>query len=368
MILFSCATLAPVVMILLGAAFGGIWPAAVLLYITVLAVVLDRLIAAAPGKAEETEFPAAPVLLAVLGAAHFAVFAAAVWAVSGQAGLVVWQRVCLGVAAALVFGQIAHPVAHELIHKRTRALRLMGAAIYASLLAGHHASAHLLVHHVHVASAGDPSSACRGEGYYRFVWRAGRGAFMAGLRAETVMLRRAGRPRWRHPYLLYVVGAVACIALAFVLGGVAGILGYIAMCLYAQMQILMSDYVQHYGLRRAVLPDGRLEPVGPRHSWNAAHRFSSALTLNAPRHSDHHISPARLYPDLRLNPDDMPCLPYSLPIMAALSLAPPIWRRIMDRRVDKWAAPSGLTPELCCTKPLKFEVPLSPDGFSPRPL
>ena len=23
---------------------------------------------------------------------------------------------------------------------------------------------------------------------------------------------------------------------------------------------------------------------------------------------------------------------------------------------------------LCCTKPLKFEVPLSPDGFSPRPL
>ncbi len=154
MILFSCATLAPLVMILLGAAQGGLWPAAALIYMTALTFALDRLIAAAPGEAGDAEeFPSAPILLAVLGALHFAVLAAAVWATSGHAGLAMWQRLCLGVAAGLVFGQIAHPVAHELIHKRPRVLRMMGRAIYTSLLIGHHASAHLLVHHVHVASA-----------------------------------------------------------------------------------------------------------------------------------------------------------------------------------------------------------------------
>lgn len=75
------------------------------------------------------------------------------------------------------------------------------------------------------------------------------------------------------------------------LGGIAGLVGYIAMCLYTQIQILMSDYVQHYGLRRAVLDSGALEPVGPGLAWNAPHRFFSALTLNVPRHSDHHMSP-----------------------------------------------------------------------------
>ncbi len=166
----------------------------------------------------------------------------------------------------------------------------------------------------------DPSTARCGEGFYRFALRAGRGSFIAGLRAETAMLRRADRPMWRHPYLLYVFGGVACVVGAFALGGAAGVLVYVAMCLYAQMQILMSDYVQHYGLRREVLPSGKLEPVGPRHSWNAPHRFSSALTLNAPRHSDHHVAPWRAYPALRLNPAEMPCLPYPLPLMAALSL------------------------------------------------
>ncbi len=344
MILFSIATLAPLAMILLSAGQGGLWPAAALIYMTALIFALDRLVAAAPGEVNEAEeFPAAPVLLAVLGTLHFAVLMAAVWAASGHGGLALWQRVCLGIAAGLVFGQIAHPVAHELIHKRLSALRFMGRAIYTSLLIGHHASAHLLVHHVFVASEDDPSTARRGEGFYRFALRAGRGSFYAGLHAETAMLRRAGRPMWRHPHLFYVLGGVACVLAAFLLGGVLGVLVYIAMCLYAQMQILMSDYVQHYGLRREVLPSGKLEPVGPRHSWNAPHRFSSAMTLNAPRHSDHHVAPSRAYPALRLNPGEMPCLPYSLPLMAALSLAPPIWRRVMDRRVDSWAA-SRATP------------------------
>ncbi len=343
MLLFYCATLAPAALIALGAAIGGPWPALAVLYMTVLVFALDRLVpASARDDSEgEGEFPAAMPLLVILGGVHFVLLALTVEAIGAPGGLDMVQRILLAVAAALVFGQIAHPVAHELIHKPARAARLLGRMIYTSLLVGHHASAHLRVHHVHVASDGDPNSARRGEGFYRFALRAGWGSFAAGLRAETAMLRRAGRPLWRHPYILYVAGAAACIIAAWGLGGAPGVAGYLAMCLYAQMQILMSDYVQHYGLRRQTLPDGRLEPVGPQHSWNTPHWFSSALTLNAPRHSDHHVNPGRIYPALRLRRDVMPCLPYPLPAMAALSLAPPWWRRVMDRRVDKWAPPPG---------------------------
>ncbi len=344
MILFYFATLTPMALLLAGATLGGAWPFAALAYMTALSFVMDRLIAAAPDSPKEgAEFPSAPYLLLLIGLLHFVVLALAVWAVSGQGGLGWSGRVALGISAGLVFGQISHPAAHELIHKRPRAMRLLGRLVYSSLLVGHHASAHLLVHHVHVATGGDPNSAPRGQGFYRFAMGAGLRGFAAGWRAEARMLGRAGRPVWRHPYILYIGVGLSCLALAALLGGVAGVLCYIAICLYAQMQILMSDYVQHYGLRRQRLPNGGLEPVGPGHSWNAPHRFSSALTVNAPRHSDHHVAPGRDYPALHLNRNDMPMLPYPLPMMAAISLFPPVWRRVMDRRLDRWEASRAAT-------------------------
>jgi alkane 1-monooxygenase len=110
---------------------------------------------------------------------------------------------------------------------------------------------------------------------------------------------------------------------------------------YAQIQILLSDYVQHYGLHRAHTSQGRLEPVGPHHSWNAPHVMSAAMTLNAPRHSDHHVTPHRPYPALQLDRATMPVLPHSLPVMAVLALVPPLWRRVMDRRAARWRESSG---------------------------
>jgi alkane 1-monooxygenase len=60
------------------------------------------------------------------------------------------------------------------------------------------------------------------------------------------------------------------------------------------------------------------------------------MMLNAPRHSDHHINPARPFPVLTLIPGQMPMLPHSLPVMAVLALVPPLWRRLMDKRALRW--------------------------------
>jgi len=335
--IFAIATALPFLLLTIAALHGGaaVWLA--LGYLTVFVALADRVFAAGMGNADpDAAFPAAPALLIVLGLGHVALLGLAVRTVAGQGTLGAVERIGMALSAGIVFGQISHPAAHELIHRPRRWLRLLGRAIYTTLLIGHHASAHLLVHHVHVATPADPSSAPRGTGFYRFAVRAWGGAFLAGLKAENRRRKRRRRPPWTHPYALYLGGGALTLVAAAALGGLAGVLALVIMALYAQVQILLSDYVQHYGLRRATGPDGRVEPVGPAHSWNAPQAASSALMLNAPRHSDHHGTPSRAYPALQLDRRTMPCLPRSLPVMAVLALLPPVWFRIMDPLAERW--------------------------------
>lgn len=235
---------------------------------------------------------------------------------------------------ALFMGQISHPNAHELIHHPSRGMRRLGLLVYCSMLFGHHVSAHLKVHHILVATKMDPNTARQGEGFYRFFPRAWIGSLRAGLAAENQARARREKPAspLSHPYLVYSGGAVLTLGLACLVGGIAGLGACLFVAFYAQVQILLADYVQHYGLHRKSRADGRPEPVGPAHSWNAPHWYSSSMMLNAPRHSDHHLSPKRRYPELRLEPA-MPLLPYSLPVMAVLALFPPLWRRVMNRTI-----------------------------------
>ena len=216
-------------------------------------------------------------------------------------------------------------------------LRWLGRAVYTAMLFGHHGSAQLKVHHVAVATPDDPNSPRRGEGFYRFWARAWWGSFVAGWRAERRDRARRARPGplWRQAYVGYVGGAMAVLALAWGLAGIRGVGVLMAVAGYAQMQILLADYVQHYGLQRRRI-QGRYEPVGPQHSWNARPWYSGAMMLNAPRHSDHHQNPGRVFPELRLSASKMPMLPRSMPVMCALALVPPLWRRVMDPRAAVW--------------------------------
>jgi alkane 1-monooxygenase len=198
--------------------------------------------------------------------------------------------------AGLWFGQVSNPMAHELIHRSNRVRYGLGVAVYTSLLFGHHSSAHRLVHHRHAASAADPNSARAGEGFYRFFLRAWGGSFLRGWAEENALRARSKAGRWLHPYAVYLGGAALALMVAASFAGGWGLVVWVALALHAQLQLMLSDYVQHYGLTRATRDDGRLEPVAARHSWNAPQWFSSAMMLNAPRHSDHHAHPARPFP------------------------------------------------------------------------
>ena len=336
---FTTASLTPPALIGLASVWGGAWSWAALASVTLVVLLLDR---AGRRLQPKKATLSADILQITLALAHFAL----VLPVATAATRIGWgEAIPLILAQGLFMGQISHPNAHELIHRPNRMLRRLGVLIYSSMLIGHHASAHLKVHHVHVATPLDPNTAWRGESFYRFLLRAWSGSFRAGLAAENATRRRRSKPAspLSHPYVTYVVVAGFMLAVTGLVAGPGALTAFIVAACHAQMQVFLADYVQRYGLKRDRQESGRLVPVGPEHSWNAPQWYSSAMMLNAPRHSDHHITPARRFPELHLTPQ-MPTLPPSLPVMGAIALVPPLWRRVMARELSELARnrPGGL--------------------------
>ena len=336
MVLFVVISMAPVVLLTF-ALVSPVWMGVALAYMTVLVLTMDLLAALFRGDAAEgAEFPGGNALLVVIGVTALLALPVAAHVLTGDLG---WGwRIAGFLALGFWLGQVAVPAAHELIHRRGRGLFWLGAAVYTALLFGHHTSAHRLVHHRFAATRGDPNSARPEEGYYRFALRAWVGSFWHGLQMETerrqVVERRV---RGLHPYVIYCGGAVLALTLAYAIAGWGGVLVWGGLSLHAISQLLLSDYVQHYGLARSITVAGKPEPMALRHSWNAPHWFSSALMLNAPRHSDHHAHPARPYPALRLpGPDVAPQLPWPLPLACTIALFPPVWKRAIRPYLEPW--------------------------------
>lgn len=332
---FALVGALPASLLIIGALWGG-WPLwAGLIWMALAAPAADLALSRSfADAAPDARFPGTEAGLVLLIALHFALLIAALTGLSGD-WLSTPQHVALFLGSGMYFGQVTNAVAHELIHRPSRALFRLGAAAYVSLLFGHHASAHRLVHHRLVATPGDPNSAPLGTGFWRFFPRAWIGSFRAGLAAERAL--SAKKPGRINPYLVWTGGGLILIVAVALIFGTHGLLDYVMLCLYAQIQLMLSDYVQHYGLSRRPGPDGRPEPLGPRHSWDSPHALSSLMLVNAPRHADHHAHPLRDYPALRLDRQEQPrpMLPYPLSVMGAIALIPPLWRRVMDWRVAR---------------------------------
>ena len=150
---------------------------------------------------------------------------------------------------------------------------------------------------------------------------------------------RSGRRIWdpRNPFWRYGLLQLAALALALTLGGWQGLALFIWQAFIAIWQLELTNYVEHYGLTRKHLGQGRYEHVLPRHSWNAEHRASNWLLINLQRHSDHHFKPDRRFPLLQTySADEAPQLPFGYPAMTFVAMVPPLWRRWMNPRVRAW--------------------------------
>ena len=236
-------------------------------------------------------------------------------------------------------GQVSFIVGHELIHRRAVWERRLGEVVLASVSYPTYASEHIFVHHALACTPGDPGSAPKGVSFWRYLPREIKSNFTEAWRFEQLRLTRRRLPVWHYtnPFWRYVGVTVAWYALVYWMGGLWAVLGYAILSTCIIMSMKLINYVQHYGLRRIRLPNGRYERVRPWHSWSAAYKLSNWFFFNMQRHPDHHIAPGRRYPLLQhCGPDAAPQLPGTYVEMAGLAVRPRRWFEKMDPRVDRW--------------------------------
>jgi alkane 1-monooxygenase len=247
-----------------------------------------------------------------------------------------WGYIGVAFSSGAVSG-CAILVGHELGHKRSRVDRF--AARVALILVGyaHFTIQHNRGHHRQVATPEDCSSARMGENLYRFALREMTGSLACGWRLEVARLAVLGR-RACSPHNEVLQSAAASLAIVGALVAWAGsaIIPFLVLHHFTAWGTLsLANYVEHYGLLRRKLPDGRYEPPASHHSWNSSQFVTNLVSFNLPLHSDHHTDPTRPYHRLR-DLLDTPRLPRRFPGPLLLAMVPLLWFRVMDPKVIEW--------------------------------
>lgn len=272
---------------------------------------------------------------------QFSILLWMLWYVPQAAHLDLGEKFGAFFGMGVLAGTIGINYSHELMHQKPVYERWMADFLLATVLYSHFRTEHLRVHHLYVATPRDMVTARYNEGFHRFFPRVLWGCAISAWRAEAAMLARRGFGPFHpsNPFWRYGVLQLGMILTAFLLGGWLGLGLFVFQAFIAVWQLELVDYIEHYGLTRRHLGDGKYEHVLPHHSWNAPYRASNWLLINLQRHSDHHYKPDRRFPLLQTYATDAaPQLPFGYPIMTIAAMIPPLWKGMMNPRVRAWRA------------------------------
>ena len=288
----------------------------------------------------------------------------------------IWEDVVLAILLTME-AQAVFVVGHELVHRRTTWERRLGEFLLASASYPQYATEHVYIHHAQVGTPYDVGSAPKGVSFWRYFPREVASNLTNSWKAARQRLARRRLPVWHYsnPFWRYGLALAFWYALTFWMGGiwavlVFGLLGY--SCVFSMK---LSNYFQHYGLRRVRLPNGRWERAMPRHSWSADWKFSNWMFFNMQRHADHHAMATRHYPLLQTtSPDETPQLPGTYGDMMNLVLRPKRWFEKMDPLVDQWREHfypeiddwSAYDSPLSAARPDAFDAIVEIFGAAPR--
>jgi alkane 1-monooxygenase len=245
-----------------------------------------------------------------------------------------WQGLLAMVLITGSVGGFCINLGHEVGHKNTPLERWLAKVILAPTAYGHFTVEHNRGHHRDVATPADPASSRMGESIYRFVLREMPGALVRAWALERERLARVGFTPWTLRNEILQPALITLLLWA----GLAAWLGpqillfLVVASVWANFQLTSANYVEHYGLLRQKLQNGRYEICQPHHSWNSNHMFSNWALFHLQRHSDHHAHPLRRYQSLR-HFENLPRLPSGYFGMFTIAYIPPLWRWVMDERL-----------------------------------
>ena len=260
------------------------------------------------------------------------------WQILISGNLSVWESIVFVVILAME-AQAVFVIGHELIHRRVAWERRVGEFLLASATYPTYATEHVYIHHAKVGTPYDVGSAPKGESFWHYLPKELISNITNSWKIDRERLARRGLLVWHYtnPFWRYIFGVAFWLGLAYAMGGIWAIPVFIFLGFGCVFSMKISNYLQHYGLRRVLLPNGRWEKVAPRHSWSADWKFSNWMFFNMQRHADHHATASRHYPLLQVRgPEESPELPGTYADMMNIVLRPKKWFEKMDPLVEQW--------------------------------
>lgn len=247
-----------------------------------------------------------------------------------------YEIVGLIISVGVVFGVNGINVGHELGHRQSTNERFIGKALLLPSLYMHFYIEHNFGHHLHAATKEDPATARYNQSVYSFWFTSTLRQYFSAWNIQSKLLKNNNLSffSFKNDMFWYlVIEAVFMIVIYFVFGGF-GLLFSILAAVVGFTLLETVNYIEHYGLLRLKTKSGRYERVKEIHSWNSNHVIGRIVLYELTRHSDHHYKSSKKYQILDCHKES-PQMPFGYPTSMVLSLIPPLWFKVMNKRIPK---------------------------------
>jgi alkane 1-monooxygenase len=240
----------------------------------------------------------------------------------------------ISLSMGIFLGAMGINVAHELGHRDKAYERFMAKMLLLPNMYMHFIIEHNRGHHVNIATKEDPASARYNEILYFFWIRSVAMTYISAWRLEAKRLKNEGKSffSYHNEMIIFQLAQLSYLFLVWYFGGILLLFSAILIAVVGFLLLETVNYIEHYGLSRKKLENGRYERVQPWHSWNSNHVLGRLILFELSRHSDHHFKANRKYQVLR-HFDESPQLPYGYPMSMLMSFVPPLWFAVMNPRV-----------------------------------
>lgn len=251
-----------------------------------------------------------------------------------EGGLQVWEIAGRVFSMGLLCGTFGINVAHELGHRAKKYEQVFARALLLTSLYMHFFIEHNKGHHKHVATPEDPSSARYNEPVFVFYFRTVIYSYISAWKIANTEMKKNGLPvlHWKNEMLQAQVIQLVFVTLIWIVSGWWIALYFMAAATIGFLLLETVNYIEHYGLQRTKKDDGSYERTMPHHSWNSNHILGRVTLFELSRHSDHHYLASRKYQVLKHHPE-APQLPTGYPGSMILAMIPPLWFRIMNKKL-----------------------------------
>jgi alkane 1-monooxygenase len=239
-------------------------------------------------------------------------------------------------STGLVLGANGINVAHELGHRTTRIEKTLAKLLLLPSLYMHFYIEHNFGHHLNAATKEDPATAKLNQSVYSFWFSSVTRQYIKAWKIQRDLNERNNKGFFSFYNDMFWYTALQFIYLfvIYTIFGITGIIAGISCAVVGFILLETINYIEHYGLLRHKLPSGRYERVKQIHSWNSNHTMGRIVLYELTRHSDHHYKSSKKYQLLDYH-DVSPQMPYGYPTSMVLSLIPPLWFSIMNKRIPK---------------------------------